>query len=200
MSGTMRLSHCLAATLLLLVAACSQTPPTQFYTLSSMQLPASDVGRPNTVVGVGPVTLPEYLDRPQIVTRESGNRVMLADFSVWVEPVNGMFMRVLVENLSLLLATDNVIALPQRRPMRLDYQVEVDVTRFDADLSGRALLDARWRVFGRDGERLVEEGRSTIVEPTAEPGGYEAIVAAMSRALGEMSTAIAGAIEKHRSG
>jgi uncharacterized lipoprotein YmbA len=198
MSGTMRLSHCLAATLLLLVAACSQTPPTQFYTLSSMQLPASDVGRPNTVVGVGPVTLPEYLDRPQIVTRESGNRVMLADFSVWVEPVNGMFMRVLVENLSLLLATDNVIALPQRRPMRLDYQVEVDVTRFDADLSGRALLDARWRVFGRDGERLIGEGRSTIVVPAAEPGTYEAIVAALSKALGQMSAAIASAIEKHR--
>jgi uncharacterized lipoprotein YmbA len=198
MSGTMRLSHCLAATLLLLVAACSQTPPTQFYTLSSMQLPASDVGGPNTVVGVGPVTLPEYLDRPQIVTRESGNRVMLADFSVWVEPVNGMFMRVLVENLSLLLATDNVIALPQRRPMRLDYQVEVDVTRFDADLSGRALLDARWRVFGRDGERLIGEGRSTIVEPAAEPGTYEAIVAALSKALGQMSAAIASAIEKHR--
>jgi uncharacterized lipoprotein YmbA len=198
MSGTMRLSHCLAATLLLLVAACSQTPPTQFYTLSSMQLPASDVGGPNTVVGVGPVTLPEYLDRPQIVTRESGNRVMLADFSVWVEPINGMFMRVLVENLSLLLATDNVISLPQRRPMRLDYQVEVDVTRFDADLSGRALLDARWRVFGRDGERLIGEGRSTIVEPAAEPGTYEAIVAALSKALGQMSAAIASAIEKHR--
>jgi uncharacterized lipoprotein YmbA len=198
MSGIMRLTHFLAATLLLLVAACSQTPPTQFYTLSSMQLPASDVGGPNTVVGVGPVTLPEYLDRPQIVTRESGNRVMLADFSVWVEPVNGMFMRVLVENLSLLLATDNVIALPQRRPMRLDYQVEVDVTRFDADLSGRALLDARWRVFGRDGERLIGEGRSTIVVPAAEPGTYEAIVAALSKALGQMSAAIASAIEKHR--
>jgi uncharacterized lipoprotein YmbA len=198
MSGIMRLTHFLAATLLLLVAACSQTPPTQFYTLSSMQLPASDVGRPNTVVGVGPVTLPEYLDRPQIVTRESGNRVMLADFSVWVEPINGMFMRVLVENLSLLLATDNVISLPQRRPMRLDYQVEVDVTRFDADLSGRALLDARWRVFGRDGERLIGEGRSTIVVPAAEPGTYEAIVAALSKALGQMSAAIASAIEKHR--
>jgi uncharacterized lipoprotein YmbA len=103
-----------------------------------------------------------------------------------------------VENLSLLLATDNVISLPQRRPMRLDYQVEVDVTRFDADLSGRALLDARWRVFGRDGERLIGEGRSTIVVPAAEPGTYEAIVAALSKALGQMSAAIASAIEKHR--
>ncbi len=196
----MRLSHGLAVILLLLVTACSGTSPTQFYTLSSVQLPPKDAGSPKTVVGVGPVNLPEYLDRPQIVTRASGNRVMLAEFNSWVEPINGMFVRVLVENLSLLLATDNVIALPQRRPMRMDYQVEVDVTRFDADLSGRALLDARWRVFGSGGDRLVQEGRSTIVEPAAEPGDYDAIVAALSRALGQMSTAIASAIEKHRSG
>jgi len=196
----MRFSHGLAAIVLLLVAACAGTSPTQFYTLSSIQLPPKDVGNPKTVVAVGPVVLPDYLDRPQIVTRASGNRVMLAEFNSWVEPINGMFIRVLVENLSLLLATDNVIALPQRRPMRLDYQVEVDVSRFDADLSGRALLDARWRVFGRDGDRLIGEGRSTIVEPAAQPGDYEAIVAAMSRAMGQMSNAIASTIEKHRSG
>lgn len=199
MSGIMRLSHCLAAIMLLLVAACSQTPPTQFYTLSSMQLPPSDVPGQDIVVGVGPVNLPDYLDRPQIVTRASGNEVMLADFSAWVEPINGMFVRVLVEDLSLLLASDNVLALPQRRPTRLDYQVEVDVTRFDADLSGRALLDARWRVFGRDGDRLVDEGRSTIVAPGAAPGDYDAIVAALSKALGQMSSAIASAIQKSRS-
>ena len=194
----MRLSHSLAAILLLLVAACSPTSPTQFYTLSSMQLPPRDPIGPKTVVGVGPVTLPEYLDRPQIVTRASGNRVMLADFNSWAEPINAMFVRVLVENLSLVLASDNVIVLPQRRPMRLDYQVEVDVARFDADLGGRALLDARWRVFGRDGDRLVDEGRSTIVAPAEAPGDYDAVVAAMSTALGQMSAAIANAIEKHR--
>jgi hypothetical protein len=194
----MRLSHSLAAILLLLLAACSPTSPSQFYTLSSIQLPPRDSFASKMVVGVGPVTLPDYLDRPQIVTRASGNRVMLADFDSWVEPINSMFVRVLVENLSLILATDNVLALPQRRPMRLDYQVEVDVSRFDADRNGRALLDARWRVFGRDGDRLLQEGRSTIVVPTAEPG-YEAIVAALSDALGQMSAEIASVIEKHQS-
>jgi uncharacterized protein len=199
MSGIMRLSHCLAAIMLLLVAACSQTPPTQYYTLSSMQLPPGDVRGQKIVVGVGPVSLPEYLDRPQIVTRASGNEVMLSDFSAWVEPINSMFVRVLVDNLSLLLASDNVVELPQRRPIRLDYQVEVDVARFDTDLSGRALLDARWRVFGRDGDRLIEEGRSTIVMPGAEPGDYDAIVVALSKALGQMSGTIASTIEKSRS-
>lgn len=200
MSEIMHMRRILAAALLLVIAGCSQSPPTEFYTLSGMQLPPGGLSAPRTVVGIGPVTLPDYLDRPQIVTRASGNRVILASFHAWVEPVDGMFTRVLVGNISSLLATDNVVTLPQRRPMPLDYQVEVDVTRFDADLSGRAVLDARWRVFGKDGDRLVEEGRSTIVEPVAEPGSYEAIVAAMSKALARMSSTIAGAIEQHRSG
>jgi uncharacterized lipoprotein YmbA len=200
MSEIMHMRRILAAALLLVIAGCSQSPPTEFYTLSGMQLPPGGLSAPRTVVGIGPVTLPDYLDRPQIVTRASGNRVILASFHSWVEPVDGMFTRVLVGNISSLLATDNVVTLPQRRLMPLDYQVEIDVTRFDADLSGRAVLDARWRVFGKDGDRLVEEGRSTIVEPVAEPGSYEAIVAAMSKALARMSSTIAGAIEQHRSG
>jgi uncharacterized lipoprotein YmbA len=151
------------------------------------------------VVGVGPVTLPDYLDRPQIVTRASGNRVMLADFDSWIEPIDSMFTRVLVQNLSVLLASDNVISLPQRRATPLDYQVEIDVSRFDADATGRAVLDARWWVYGKDGEQLIEEGRSTIVEPAVDPSDYEAVVASMSKAMGAMSNDIAGVIEAHRS-
>jgi uncharacterized lipoprotein YmbA len=200
MIGAMQMRRHLAAAVLLVVAGCSQSPPTEFYTLSSMQLPPGGLSTPKTVVGVGPVTLPDYLDRPQIVTRASGNRVMLAAFHSWVEPVDGMFTRVLVQNLSTLLASDNVVTVPQRRAVPLDYQVEVDVDRFDADATGRAVLDARWRVFGKGGEQLIEEGRSTIVEPAVGPDVYEAIVASMSNALGEMSRAIARVIEQHRSG
>ncbi|MEM7024234.1 MAG: PqiC family protein [Pseudomonadota bacterium] len=196
----MRLLSCLAL-IMVVISACSQTPPTEFYTLSSIQRPPSEPRIPKTVVGVGPVVLPDYLDRPQIVTRASGNRVMLAEFNSWVEPINSMFTRVMVENLSLLLASDDVVTLPQRRPLRLNYQVEVDVIRFDADLDNRALLDARWKVFGLDGDRLIDEGHATIVEPASEDsGGYEGVVAAMSTALAQLSTDIAGVIERHRSG
>jgi hypothetical protein len=107
---------------------------------------------------------------------------------------------VLVQNLSTLLASDNVVTVPQRRAVPLDYQVEVDVSRFDADATGRAVLDARWRVFGKGGEQLIQDGRSTIVEPAVDPGDYEAIVASMSKALAEMSSTIASVIETHRSG
>ena len=148
---------------------------------------------PDFTVGVGPVTLPPYLDRPQLVTRAGGNRVVLADIDSWVEPLEGMFARVLGENLALLLGTDDVLMLPQRRDVTLDRQVEVDVTRFDVDAAGNAVLDARWWVYGRGGDKLLRSGRSTITEP-AQVGDYTAAAAALSRALGAMSREIAQAV------
>jgi uncharacterized lipoprotein YmbA len=180
----------------LTLAGCADGQPTRFYTLAALSetpgeaMPAlpSDL-----TVGVGPVTLPPYLDRPQLVTRAGDNRMVLADFDSWVEPLQGMFARVLAENLAVLLETDDVLLLPQNRPVDLDYQVEVDVTRFDVDASGNAALDARWWVFGRDGEKLLRSGRSTITEPT-QAGDYTAAAAALSHALGTMSQEIAQAI------
>jgi uncharacterized protein len=180
----------------LAVASCADSQPTRFYTLAAVPdapgeaMPALP---PDLAVGIGPVTLPPYLDRPQLVTRAGSNRAVLAEFDSWVEPLQGMFARVLAENLALLLGTDDVLMLPQRRPLALDYQVEVDVTRFDVDTSGSAVLDARWWVLGRDGERLLRSGRSTISEPT-EVGDYTAAAGALSRALGAMSLEIARAI------
>ena len=119
--------------------------------------------------------------------------MVLADFDSWVEPLQGMFTRVLGENLALLLGTDDVLLLPQNRDFALDRQVEVDVTRFDVDNVGNAVLDAKWWVYGRNGDKLLRSGRSTISEPAAVDD-YTAAAAALSRALGAMSTEIAQAI------
>jgi uncharacterized protein len=180
----------------LTLAGCADTPPTRFYTLSPLEgapggTPPANL--PELTVGVGPVTLPPYLDRPQLVTRAGGNRMVLADFDSWVEPLQGMFTRVLGENLALLLGTDDVLLLPQNRDFALDRQVEVDVTRFDVDNVGNAVLDAKWWVYGRDGDKLLRSGRSTVSEPAAVDD-YTAAAAALSRALGAMSTEIAQAI------
>ena len=182
----------------LTLAGCGATQPTRFYTLSGIQAPprVTPALPPGRIVGVGPVTLPAYLDRPQIVTRAAPNRAELADFDSWVEPLNGMVPRILAEDLATLLGIDDVVVLPQRRSLRLAYQVEVDVSRFDVASGGRALLDARWSVYGEDGRNLLESGRATITE-TAESDAYGAVVAAMSGALGRLSHDIANAILAH---
>jgi uncharacterized protein len=195
-SGRRRLAILAVLAAGLTLAGCADTPPTRFYTLSPLEdapggTPPANL--PELTVGVGPVTLPPYLDRPQLVTRAGGNRMVLADFDSWVEPLQGMFTRVLGENLALLLGTDDVLLLPQNRDFALDRQVEVDVTRFDVDDAGNAVLDAKWWVYGRNGEKLLRSGRSTITEP-AKADDYTAAAGALSDALGAMSQEIAHAI------
>ena len=180
----------------LLLAGCAQSQPTRFYTLSSVLAAPGETGAgadQDLAIGIGAVTLPEYLNRPQLVTRSGSNRVALSDFDNWIEPLQGLVARTLAENLALLLDTDDVLTLPQRRPFRPDYQVEVEITRFDADAAGNAVLDARWWVLGARAETELHSARTTLVEPV--PGGDRtAAVAALSRALGGLSREIADVI------
>jgi uncharacterized protein len=184
----------LALLALLLVSACAETQPTRFYTLSALQPTSGEASADGPVVGLEPVILPDYLDRPQIVTRVGPNRMMLAEFDIWVEPLSGMFTRVLAQNLSVLLETKDVVILPELRDVRFDHQVQATVTQFDIGGDGRAVLDALWAVYGRDGRRLVRQDRSRITEAVAEPGDYAAVAAALSRALEGLSRDIAGVI------
>ena len=193
MSGRSRLAVALLA--LLLASACAETQPTRFYTLSALQPEAGEAAADGPVIGLERVILPEYLDRPQIVTRAGPNRMTLAEFDIWVEPLSGMFTRVLAQNLSVLLGTKDVVILPELRDVRFDHQVQATVIQFDIDEAGQAVLDALWAVHGRDRGRLIRQDRSQITEAVAEPGDHAAIAAALSRALEGLSRDIADVIQ-----
>jgi hypothetical protein len=179
----------------LLVAACAETQPSRFYTLSGLPdggaaMQGAESNR--LAIGVGPISLPNYLDRPEIVRRATPNQFDLAAYDRWGEPLDDVFPRVMAENLSVLLATDRVFLLPQRRATTIDYQVEVEVTRFDADVGGPAVLSARWEIFDNDGNALVVD-RSTFTE-TIGSEDYGAIATAMSQTVAALSREIASAI------
>ena len=132
-----------------------------------------------------------------MVTRNGANQMTVAEFEQWAEPLETTVQRVLTENLSHRLATDRVATLPAHRHTPLDHQVEVEVTRFDADETGQVVLDARWRIFDGRGDRLQHRGRSVTRERVAIAGSYQQIVAAMSRCLAAMSEEIADALVAH---
>ena len=183
-----------AAILLSGLAACAATRPTAFYTLSSDATPKQPRSTKGMVIGLGPVSLPAYLDRPDIVTREGMNEMRLAEFNRWAEPLEPLLTRIMAEDLYGLLDANDVIPLPQRADIRLDRTVAVDISRFDADDAGAVVLDARWRIYRGDGETLVASGRSLVTEQGAPVPDYEAIAAAMSRAVGAATEEIAAAI------
>lgn len=163
------------------------TPPSRLYLLAALAEPASRSDGPG--LGVGPIRLARYLDRPQIVTRGPGPRIEVAEFDRWAEPLEESVARVLAENLSRQLGTDRVQRHPFRSGRAVELAVEVDVTRFDGEPGGAVVLEAWWRLRGEDA--LLQRG-SRIVEEAQGPG-FDALAAAMSRALATLSRHIADA-------
>jgi uncharacterized lipoprotein YmbA len=143
---------------------------------------------------VGPIRMALYLDRVDIVIRDSQNRIRLADFSQWAGPLQENFSRVLAENLSVLLATDRVGIFPGTRGMSFDFNVTVNVTRFDGMPGENADLRARWAILGKNRKETLFESHSVLSRPTADDS-MEALIAAESSTLADLSREIAEAIK-----
>lgn len=177
---------------------CAGTPNSRFYLLESLndslaplKVPTLDSPIP---IGLGPVILPDYLDRPQIVTRSSDNRVQLAEFDRWAEPLSGNISRAMTKNIGLLLQSDSVVPYPWPGSMDVTYQVLIEVYRFDGILGEKTWLDAQWSIQGKKGKHLFKVKRSTFVEPVSGLS-YEAMVASQSRVLANFSREIASALQ-----
>lgn len=145
-------------------------------------------------VGVGPIDLPEYLSRPQMVTRVSGNEYYRSEFARWASPLQENFSRILAENLSSELRTDRVALFPWHGTMKVDYRVTVEVIRFDGKPGGSVHLEARWSIIDVAGKKLLTMKRSEFSRET-EGDGYGAMAEAMSETLAALSCEISATIE-----
>src|SRR5262249_13847831 len=196
--------------LLLTLGGCSNTSPTRFYVLSAMTDQAAAVPGKGTAIGIGPITLPQYLNRPQIVTRVSGNQLAVAEFDQWGGDLNDNVTRALATNLSSLLETDRVFLFPWKDESSIDYQVTIDVVNFEQDVDGSSVLVPSWSIADpRSGKAKLMRRPTYRDSSGAAPAGtaastgtsqggaarpYDAVVAAMSRNLEALSHDIASAI------
>jgi len=193
----LRIKTILFGILLMLLAGCASTEPSRFYALTPM--PGSDAGvlsetlAKDVSIGVGPVRIPDYLDRQQIVTTSRQHKIEMAEFDRWAGSLEDSFVLVLSENLSALLSTDRVFTYPWRGSLLIDYQIEVEVVQFDGELGGDASLIARWTIFDVKEKKVLLVEKSNFIE-SAGAQGYEALVAAQSRTLGHLSRDIAAAV------
>ncbi len=182
---------------LLFLCGCA-SKSSNYYVLHSHQSEAPGVkmarAESDLTIGVGPIKIPEYLDRPQMATRSNPDSLQFAEFDKWAEPLEKNLARVLADNLSILLSTDRVVVFPWAGSMHVLYQVIVDVAQMEYTPDGKALLVAGWSVFGNDGGKLLAIRRSRITVPV-QSTGFEAIASAQSRAVGDMSREIAACIE-----
>ncbi|HIJ90648.1 MAG: PqiC family protein [Desulfobulbaceae bacterium] len=170
----------------LFLAGCARTAPISYYQLSPLEVPGKSqllAEADKLVIGIGPVRLPEYLDRLRLVTRLSPTRLQLADSHRWAEPLSENIPRVLGENLSLLLGTDRILLYPWPSARITDYQLLVEVLHFENQSDGTARLVVRWWVKGKDGGIVLPERRSSYLIPVTVEG-REAMVGALNETLG----------------
>lgn len=137
---------CLAVALL---AGCSSSPKVTFYTLNvaaTNETPAP----PLNSVAIGPITLPDLLDRPQLVVRTTANRVDILETHRWAEALKSEIPRIIAADLGILLKPARVSTYPQNAGLEADYRVLLDIQRF-VMTAGEV---SAWRHSGRSAEAM----------------------------------------------
>lgn len=184
----------------LALAGCVSAP-SNFYVLSAPA--ASDVEgaqttrRNGTSIGVGPVTLPEYLDRPEMVVRTNATSLEVSDLNRWGGGLTENFQSVLGEVLSNRLGTDRIQLHPWSTSGDVTYQVLVQVNTFEAQPDGQVHLDARWTIVNGRTLEIIRMGRTRLQEPYGSQddvlgrANYAQIAAAMSRSVARLGAEIA---------
>jgi len=183
------------------IIAAPKPDPTRFYVLTPISDPATSGiaettsgATGNLSIGLGPIHIPGYLDRSQMVTRSSANRIELSETDRWAEPLGASFGQAMAQDLSALLGTREIHFFPWYRSDHIDRQIKLSLYRFEATESGNAELSAHWEIFdGADG-KLLYSSDTNLAEPMKkdEPGSE---AAALSRALETMTRQIATAIQ-----
>ena len=178
------------------VSCLGSSPKVSLYTMKAVSdLPAASAPD-GLAIGVGPIRVPRYLDRPEWVTRPSSSisRLEVDDFRHWAGGFSSNVLSALAEGLGAKLGTQRVVVYPVQAAFPLDYRISVDFQAFEG-VGGELLeLRAGWVIRTGSGERGPWSGQSAIRRPIAS-GGPDALVAAHDEALDLLADAIAAQIK-----
>ncbi|MDB5394734.1 MAG: hypothetical protein JWM91_2240 [Rhodospirillales bacterium] len=183
------ISKCAAACLMLALAGCS-SPENKYFTLSATE-PTARAGQTGAArtIAINDVSIPAYLDRPQIVIKQDQNLADIREYERWMEPVDSMIRRVLVADLTARLGTGRVLDEPNKDSALLSITIE------DFGPEGNhVVLRGQWTLKGQQKDAPAVPHSFSRDEPLGRSGTPDT-VAAMSRLVGEVSDEIAVDVE-----
>ncbi len=172
-----------------------RSPETRHYVLA---LPAHS-GQPTGTraitglrVGIGPISLPAYLEHRQIFIRQdNATDVKLADYDRWGEDMSEGIARLLAEAMSAQLAGEGGVAQPLRASGKQDRRVGVSINRFDGAPGAQIVLDADWGVYTPQGDPLLE-GHFLAQAPAG--ANIDSLVRAHGELLAQFSAVLTEAV------
>ncbi|HQG30921.1 MAG TPA: PqiC family protein [Deltaproteobacteria bacterium] len=183
-----------ACLLSITMSGCAASQPTRFYVLSAAERPAGAGKGPCTeagsaAIGISPIGLPKYLDRPQIMTRKSENELHLSELNEWAEPLEDGIAAVIAQDLRSLLCAW-VETFPWRQSEKIGYRLTVTVVRLDGVPGKQADLHALWSITDEQAKKKIFTKETRYAEPVSS-NTEEALVSAYSRLLASLSREIA---------
>lgn len=176
----------------------SRGPSTRYFTLlpqnyTAEEIASSQLSQQNYSFGIGPIKLPEYADRPAIVSYTDGNQLVVSGYSAWAGDLKGNISRVMASNFALLWGTAEVTAFPWDNRVRPDYQLRINFEEFAGDLQGIIKLKAKWTLLNQQGNAVILKGYETL---EGEPGStklnnYNEYVGVLNSLINQLSAHIA---------
>lgn len=177
----------------LALSACGMLSSTsRHYYVLSADGPAPSGGGKG--IGVGPVSLAEYIDRPNLVLAEQANQLSIAEDHRWAGDLSASIARVTATNLGRHLHTGNVHVYPWQNDSDLRYQVTLDIRQLHGMADGYAVIEAGWRAYSLPDRKLVASRTFVAREPLTSDG-YQPLVAAQSRLLSRLAANIASSLK-----
>lgn len=199
-SRTTATAAAVATAALTMLAACSSSPPSRFYTLSTapdagvdtaQRTAAAAAANPSLLIEVAPVDMPSQVARNQLVVQKDANQVSVLEEERWASLPGDEVRRALSGDLAQRLGTIDVYGAPYPEGVPV-YRVSVNVHRFESWPGSHALIDAVWSVRPV-GSRAVMTCRSVASVPVAS--GYDALVDGHRRAVEAIAAAIASGVQ-----
>jgi hypothetical protein len=185
-----------ALIILIAMMGCGGSKPSRYYLLSELKNQEHENSfNEQLKIGIGPLRFPEYLQRPQIGFLMNENQLQYAEYDRWAEPLDQNFMRVLTENLSELLDHDQVYMYPFIGVPLLDYQIIMDIRKFEMDEQSQVILKIQWQIVKTEDQITISTQRSTYIQKV-NSDNYTSIVAGMSQAVERFSRDISDFIRK----
>jgi len=175
-----------------LLAGCAAQPPTYYYDLTTQTTVSKNKIDDKITLGVGPITLPQLLDRPGIVSRHSETGVNVASFHIWAGELERTVTRVLTDSIATSLQHQTVWASPWDNRFRPEYQLRVFVDRFSGEINGSVQLSLSWSLLGEYGQKVISTHRYRASVGSGK--GYQGYVDALNQLLAEFAGVVTVAL------
>lgn len=170
----------------LLLGGCSAPAPVALFMLKAdAEQQAATGAKPidsRLLVGLGPVHLPEYLNRLQLVREVGSHQYLLDEQHRWAEHLDQNIGRALAQQLAGLLGAEQIALHPWPPKPAVDYQIGIDILEFHQGPDGVNRLQAQWQI--RHQEQIQLSKRFQCAMPSSAEA--EDIVSAQSRCLGRL--------------